>query len=987
MKIITRTNCLIALLCLNISAISQQQTVVQNQQNPMVSIGDASFSFSVAGEVNFTETDFKSNTQDMSGLSAIPWMVKVGGKTLTPKGYRMEPSRKSTSALSSQVIFTGELKEFTWKLLYEVSGPGRVTKTLSVTPKQDLQLDIVTLWDAQSTLNPVVSRTSLQDIACFYRKGEAGMFISLDFPYSRISVEQGVTEVYYPPFEKLKKGNTYTSHSLTLGATEVTGILRYGFYEGEVAAMDAYIQERFTPRFERPMFLSASIFNLYTQPRGDIIFYTMKNHPSLSYNKDLLRRELTLVPKLGMEYYQVFPGIFDWAANDPVPDTVVNLMDFARSQGVRMGDYSGTSEVFCAHYNNHRKHLDKPEWLIKSREGKNSGSFCFGHKEFVDMYVKTVTESARRYQFEIHCLDFLNIQPCYASSHGHPAGTHSVYRQVAGLARVLEGLNAVSPQMMTWSNSGNWAEFLPKIAWMNQNLYLTDPYIDEPMQGLNMTRLLDDARRKQMVSLHYSRFIPYRYLTNCQYFFSQNSIVPDLRNYQFGALSTLAVTPNLTLGEVRPWIDKQSPENQQKIIDFYKKWTGFIQKNFDSWKKTFHAGDEPGVESVEIYSHAEKGQGFVFIVNSSYSDRTVNVPMDERLGFHGQNQSELLELYPNELKRLTEQGPFFKLGSELPVHVPARQVLVLEVRPAPELITEPTLYGVTGSVEKKGEGYLLKTKGMQGQSSKMALLLPEGSKLVTSGLVRIDVPKQMERQIYPTPLKLVGSESKKGYQGLLMDIQFRREAVPTELRNWQFKAGSFEDGLQSRLDTGFSTTDAQLPATVFPLLTNTREFSGLPITDKLLDSLKLGALANFRGAYIENAFGEEQDTWIELNTGNVATSLPGGILSSGEVSEGSRELHTIARADGKSWWLQSEFNLPFMYTIGAEPAFDEHTILVLPLLRQHEIKDIRAWVNGKPLNVQAYKYPRNRGLATFFADLVGTATHGGKNRLVVHLQY
>ena len=97
-----------------------------------------------------------------------------------------------------------------------------------------------------------------------------------------------------------------------------------------------------------------------------------------------------------------------------------------------------------------------------------------------------------------------------------------------------------------------------------------------------MTRLLDDSRREQMVTLHYSHFIPYRFFTNCQYFFSQNSVVPDLRNYQYGALSTLAVTPNICLGEIRPWLDDLSERDEKKVIAFYDKWTKFLKNNFRS---------------------------------------------------------------------------------------------------------------------------------------------------------------------------------------------------------------------------------------------------------------------------------------------------------------------------------------------------------------------------------------------------------------------
>jgi hypothetical protein len=98
------------------------------------------------------------------------------------------------------------------------------------------------------------------------------------------------------------------------------------------------------------------------------------------------------------------------------------------------------------------------------------------------------------------------------------------------VTQVLEALNNVSDNMLTWTNSGVWAELLPKLAWYNDNMYLTDPFLDKPWPGLNQTRILDEVRREQMVSLHYSRFIPYRYFSNVQYFFCQNSITPDIDN-------------------------------------------------------------------------------------------------------------------------------------------------------------------------------------------------------------------------------------------------------------------------------------------------------------------------------------------------------------------------------------------------------------------------------------------------------------------------
>ena len=148
---------------------------------------------------------------------------------------------------------------------------------------------------------------------------------------------------------------------------------------------------------------------------------------------------------------------------------------------------------------------------------------------------------------------------------------------------------------------------------------------------------------------------------------------------------------------------------------------------------------------------------------------------------------------------------------------------------------------------------------------------------------------------------------------------------------------------------------------------------------------RIGSLANFAGAYVDNALSEMQETWIDLDTNEDAQ------LAAVEIAAVDLALRLpapdVARSGEISWWLQTTFHLPFMYTIGAEPAFDEHTVLVFPMLDPARVKDLRAWVNGEPLDVRRYAYPRNRGLSTWWADLVGTAARGGDNTLVVHVDF
>ena len=178
----------------------------------------------------------------------------------------------------------GRTAEVGWTLKYEVTGAGRITKTLSFLPKRRTILNRVSLWNARWTHPPRIARTKIQDIAAFYRHSGHGIFVSLDFPYSKIETENGWTQISYPPQDALDPEQTYTCHSLTLGAVRLRGVERYGSDLGEVDAIDAYIQERYPLRFERPMFVSASITNRYTQVQDDIVFYTMKDQPALNCN-------------------------------------------------------------------------------------------------------------------------------------------------------------------------------------------------------------------------------------------------------------------------------------------------------------------------------------------------------------------------------------------------------------------------------------------------------------------------------------------------------------------------------------------------------------------------------------------------------------------------------------------------------------------------------------------------------------------------------
>jgi hypothetical protein len=942
-------------------------TAASHAAEERFSVGDDRFRMTVAlRDSTIVGADFEAAGRPYADLLSSLWSVETdSGPVSIADSATVSVSQTSDGAL----LLSGKARDIDWSARCERIAPGTVTVAVRLKPEKPLLLKRVFLFNGRSAAKPVVPKTRLQDIAAFYRAGRVGLFASLDFLYCKIVERGGATSLSYPPHVKLEAGQEYACHSYTVGVTSLTGRQRFGYYEGEVDAVDSYVQNRFPPRFERPLSISCSIVNRYTQLENNWVYYSLKNQPTLTLHRDLLKRELALMPKLGVEFYQVFPGVFDWGPNDPSDNQVKEAMGWAKQNGVRMGDYSGCNTVFCGHYNQHQNSL-----------AGTGVEPCFGSPKFVDWYSGKVTATARKFGFELHCLDFLALDVCNNPNHGHPIGEDSIYHEIKGLCTLMERIGSVSPQMLVWPNSGCWADLLPKVVWYAPSQYLTDPYIYTPWQGLNMTRLLDDSRREQMVTLHYSHFIPYRFFTNCEYFFCQNSAVPDIRNYQFGSLSAFAVTPNVCLGEIRPWLDDLNESDRKEAIAFYDKWARFLKNNFSLWKRTYHIGGDPGPGAVEIYSHAQATHGYVFIVNPNYWGRKVDLPLDESLGLTGRGQCEVAELHPWPRLRLTDQGPFVTLGTKLPVYAPAQTVVVLEIRPRPETITSPRLYGIPGNIARSADGYVLRTSGPQGTTERFAVLLPAGSQPITSADVETKIPDVDRRQWNwdPTALKLLAS----GNRGALAELTFRRKAPSTELRHWLVRGGSRDDGLKANWPAGVP----QATGATFPLFAQ----GDSPVTTAKLKQSGDGPLSNFCGAYLDNGFSEDQNTVIYLKTAAASPTAPEAKGFESLVNLPPPDVlaatSPLAKDLARSWWLQTKFSTPLAQWGGTEGRPDEHTLIVLPFVDPTRVKQIAAWINGQPVDVQTYRYPRNRAVMCRWIDIVGTAIHPGANDLVLHIE-
>ena len=150
-------------------------------------------------------------------------------------------------------------------------------------------------------------------------------------------------------------------------------------------------------------------------------------------------------------------------------------------------------------------------------------------------------------------------------------------------------------------------------------------------------------------------------------------------------------------------------------------------------------------------------------------------------------------------------------------------------------------------------------------------------------------------------------------------------------------------------------------------------------------------MSNFCGAYLDNGFSEDQDTVIYLKTGaDASPAVPAatGLESLSNVAPPGLPAATspLAKDAKRSWWLQTKFTTPLAQWGGAEAKFEDHTLIVLPFVDQNRVKQITAWINGQPVEVQAYRYPRNRAMMCRWIDIIGAAIRPGANDLVLQLE-
>lgn len=768
----------------------------------------------------------------------------------------------------------------------------------------------------------VVAKTNLTGIGAFLRTKDISFFLSLDFPYSKIESDDMRVTIGCDPKDNVEKQTQYSAHTLTVGAARLQGEKIGDYYSDEIEAFSEYVVSRMPKNFrgERPIFTSTCITNRMTDARDGRIFYSMYDNPTLTLDIETLKDEVRLCAELGIEYYQVFEDYFNWEEDGSTERNLQQLISLGEQLGVRIGDYMTTIEGCCWHYNYYDRKIGDPSMYALEKSGKRK-KLCYGDKRVLPFLRKTILESIKRNREQLICFDGNAAVVCYDENHGHNPG--SLYAHIRALTTFMQELNDTSPYFMTWSNAGNWIEFMPKLLWYNPNVYLTDPHPRDYSSSLNMLKYYGDCRREQMVSVHNKYFVPYTAFTNCEYYAFKHSRVSDMSFFEYSFLQGLAVTPNICLGELRTFLERVPAGKLDYVKAFIKKWLSFIRDNIDCWRYTKRLGDLAGAGANEAYSHINNDRGFICFVNQNPYSQKFTFRLNESIGLcqTAQNRWLLSEVYPSEFPLAEQSLPAALYNEQITLTIPAYSVRFIKIEPYDDSAQGIHLYGVKGDL--KNTDYYITAEC--GKPINAALWDNDGNVKDVS----VETIKTVPKYYFESSL----SQKRLSPNSARFTINMPRDNFNRELSFWK--------------------------------LDEEKEYCFLSHIN-----------SDFCGGYIHNLYKENQTVILHTST-DTTTELCEDLTTQCVKTPKKRRASVY----------ECVLDIPFIEwpAMSNEYGYDE--VMELVFTDNLIVKSIKAFINENEVFVFQYRYPPKPDMKTFYIELINEVKSGTSSNLRLEIEW
>lgn len=665
----------------------------------------------------------------------------------------------SVNSRDQQVTYEHRSAGFNVQVVYELKPNWHfVSKQILVTAPDLDEFSVRRIVPFAGRLRPSYTSRSLGRYGMTLRfhaasdgaAGQAGGFVLVQNPYTRYEDQDGLlSAVYEPDMQWRSEYEAFASDRFCLGVYELTGhTLRADMVPEWQYVEDPQQYAAIGPRIDQAEIhavtdCARAFFKVDRQqsvrvhigwcendyqidmatPEGQTeykriidqaaavgcryVLYTPA-HSGLatrSENRDAWGWENLLWLNLGQKIRkgEWIPG------RDPIPEPIQNVLDYAKSKGVKLLAYVYPSLPF----------MQDPAWTAwQTSNGRQPGGYLTvdtGLRSYQDWLIQTL-------------LDFYHATGCagYSFDHWWMAYTPnpddknvqvtSQYQQWYGCRRVLEELRKRAPEMIIdgrqqYHHFGTWT-------WL-AGTYPHPMMSDEQPGSFNAIADLSTDR----VSGARQRYVAWRLMTRD---FCPVEILPgfithqtqrsdaervmrrdryrvrdwDLFGWKYNLLSSIATAPFNHVVNYLPARDAQEFRSFSAADQaFFRQWLDFTDWNAALLKHIRPILGPPMLGRCDGTSAIVRDKGFIFLFNPNYRALEAQFQLDGSIGLTAGEHFLLQELYPEAGRNIGHPSRgLYRYGDFVSIPMDGTSATVLKVVPQKERIGRPILFNAPGEV-------------------------------------------------------------------------------------------------------------------------------------------------------------------------------------------------------------------------------------------------------------------------------------------------
>ena len=703
---------------------------------------------------------------------------------------KMAPSNQSTGSQSLSYFYSDGA--FNIEIRYELKPGWRfVSKQIFVTSLTRNAFVVNKIEPFSSKLkNEIKDQLSLSNnrygVALrlrVYENGKSGYgcFMAVQNPFTRYAVAQNsVTIEYTPDMKWEKKYGPFPSDRLCIGFTELTGatsrvslLPEWNYVEdpavflGEGVHIDRGEIEALTQCMRAFLLVdpqeSARVHIGWCENDYQIdvstesgnreykriidqaaalgcqhVLYTPANYPvaPLSQNRDAWGWENVLWFNMGQKIRND-----EWKPGDPLPETVQDIVDYAKSKKIGLMSYVYPSMPF----------LQNPEWtawrVTNNKRPSGYTTVDTGLRSYQDWLVERLIEFAK----ETGCTGF-SFDHWWIAYKNDPEDKNvmvsSAYQQWFGCRRVLELLRERAPWLVVdgrqqYHSFGTWT-------WL-AGTYPHPMMSDEQPGSFNAIPDLSTDR----VNGARQRFIAYRLMTNdfvpveiLPGFITHQTQRSDAQNvmhrdsfrirdwdylgWKYNLLSSISTAPFNHVVNYIPARDiNEFNAFSERDKAFFNYWLDFTDKNAAYMRNVRPILGQPMVGKCDGTSAIVDDNGYIFLFNPNYRELTATITLDKSIGLMSGKSFIIREIYPVE--GVMVKG-ILSYGEKVEIGMPGIGAKVFRIEPAGP-VKEPMIVNSVGKAVLQSKKLVLtEVEGIVGSVKSVSVILP-GSKPISEVLV------------------------------------------------------------------------------------------------------------------------------------------------------------------------------------------------------------------------------------------------------------